>query len=61
MLKSYINNIKLLQLQLEILQNTQIGHNNNIIKQSPAQIKLKTFTNFQKAIIIFISLKIIFY
>ena len=66
MLKSYTNNIKLLQLQLEILQNTQINYDtnddiNNIIKQSPAQIKLNIFTNFQKAIIIFISFKIIFY
>ena len=77
MLKSYTNNVKLLQLQIEILMNhsTLADHNNDndaayhgmnghpasSPKKSPAEIKLQIFKVFQKGIIVFIAAKIIFY
>ena len=70
MLKSYTNNVKLLELQIDILNNSVdreeiYGNNNNadneLNNESPAQIKLKMYKLFQKGIIIFIALKILFY
>jgi len=71
MLKSYTNNIKLLQLQIEILdthqqqQQQQQGQQEQGQLQapspSPAATKLALFKLFQKGIIVFIAAKIIFY
>lgn len=71
MLKSYTNNVKLLQLQIEILMNhSALAESNNDAgyqginsspKKSPAEIKLHIFKVFQKGIIVFIAAKIIFY
>merc|ERR1712154_356035 len=51
MLKSYTNNVKLLQSQIAILSNNQTAE---IVKKSPAKIKLNILTKFQKAIVVYI-------
>eukprot|EP01084_Bolivina_argentea_P197983 339158_1 len=66
MLKSYKNNYKLLQSQIEILESeiTQIQNqhqNQNMLNKSPVKIKLNILTSFQKGIIIFIGTNISFY
>merc|ERR1712154_520128 len=58
MLKSYTNNVKLLQSQIAILSNNQSAET---VNKSPAKIKLNILSKFQKAIVVFIGLKIIFY